>query len=353
MKRHSADLVHPIRGALKVNSFSVAIVGIVRNMPGWRVCAQWAAAAVLALAGAAALAVESGSGVYLLGSKGPGAGLAPPPGIYFSSDNYFYSGDDESDEALPGDGNSITIGTDAEAFSSINSLLWVPEKRFLGGQGGIGVSLPVVVQDLDARAVLNLDGVPISLGGITESDTAIGDPLLVGLLGWNHGLWNSTLHGLVNVPIGSYDQDNLVTAGFNRWVVDVTLGLTYLNPANGWEFSIAPGVTINGENKDTKYDSGNEFHVEFGVMRHFSPKFGLGLMGYHYEQFTDDKGSAAGDFRGRVTALGPVVSFNFAIGKLPVIMKLKYLEEFNVKNRLDGSAGFLQLVIPLAGPSGN
>ena len=95
-----------------------------------------AASAVLAFAGAAALAVESGSGVYLLGSKDPGAGLAPPPGIYFSSDNYFYSDDDETNEALPGDGNSITIGTDADAFSSINTLLWAPGKRFLGGKGG-------------------------------------------------------------------------------------------------------------------------------------------------------------------------------------------------------------------------
>jgi hypothetical protein len=37
-------------------------------------------------------AAEAATGVYLLGSRGPNAGITPPPGVYFQDDTYFYSG---------------------------------------------------------------------------------------------------------------------------------------------------------------------------------------------------------------------------------------------------------------------
>jgi hypothetical protein len=40
----------------------------------------------------AARAAEAATGVYLLGSRGPNAGITPPPGVYFQDDTYFYSG---------------------------------------------------------------------------------------------------------------------------------------------------------------------------------------------------------------------------------------------------------------------
>lgn len=39
-----------------------------------------------------AQAAEADTGVYLLGSRAVGAGIIPPPGIYFQDDIYFYSG---------------------------------------------------------------------------------------------------------------------------------------------------------------------------------------------------------------------------------------------------------------------
>jgi hypothetical protein len=46
----------------------------------------------LPLKGQAAHAAEAATGVYLLGSRGPNAGITPPPGVYFQDDTYFYSG---------------------------------------------------------------------------------------------------------------------------------------------------------------------------------------------------------------------------------------------------------------------
>ena len=59
----------------------------------------------LPLKGQAAHAAEAATGVYLLGSRGPNAGITPPPGVYFQDDTYFYSGK-ISDTTLPTGGLS-------------------------------------------------------------------------------------------------------------------------------------------------------------------------------------------------------------------------------------------------------
>jgi hypothetical protein len=120
-----------------------------------------------------------------------------------------------------------------------------------------------------------------------------------------------------------------------------------LNPDTGIELTAAPGITINGENRDTDYKSGDEFHLEFAAMQHLSEKYALGIIGYHYEQIDSDSGSAPDDFEGRVSSLCPAVNFNFKLGDLPVSGKVKYLVESNVKNRMEGDAAFIQFAIPL------
>ena len=59
----------------------------------------------LPLKGQAAHAAEAATGVYLLGSRGPNAGITPPPGVYFQDDIYFYSGK-INDTTLPTGGLS-------------------------------------------------------------------------------------------------------------------------------------------------------------------------------------------------------------------------------------------------------
>lgn len=44
--------------------------------------------------------------------------------------------------------------------------------------------------------------------------------------------------------------------------------MTWLDPKTGLELSAAAGFTFNGENRDTDYKTGAEFHVEWAVMEH-------------------------------------------------------------------------------------
>ena len=113
----------------------------------------------------------------------------------------------------------------------------------------------------------------------------------------------------------------------------------------------AAGLTFNGENQVTNYKTGTEFHFESAAMLHMSKQLSFGLNGFAYKQITGDSGSGAvlGGFEGQAIALGPALDYTFMLDKIPVSTNLRYFHEFDVKNRLEGEAGFLNVAIPLGG----
>ena len=169
------------------------------------------------------------------------------------------------------------------------------------------------------------------------------------MLGWHRGNWHWNVTGLVNVPIGAYDKNKITNMGFNHWAFDATAAATWLDPKRGLEASVAAGFTFNGENPDTNYRTGTEFHVEAALMRHVSKAFAIGVVGYHYKQVSDDSGAGAtlGAFKGSATAVGPNMTYNFQLGKLPVATTLRWFHEFEAKNRLEGDAVYFIATIPL------
>ncbi|MDP2355718.1 MAG: transporter [Beijerinckiaceae bacterium] len=322
-----------------------------------------------------AYAAEEGKSVYLLGVTASMAGMTPPPGFYASSFTYLYNGVGSGDAALsrtfgqagvtlPSFG-SLRINAGVKATANVGldvlSLLWVAPEKVMGGHFGVGVLAPFGYQgvdvDIKARAALTFpNGTTLQRGGrarISDETFAMGDPLLTAFIGWSSGNFHWKLSGLVNIPIGSYAKPDLVNIGFNRWAADLTGALTWLDPSTGFEISVAPGLTFNGNNPTTNYKTGTEFHVEAAVMQHFSKSFAIGLAGYHYRQLTGDSGSGAvlGAFKGEVSAIGPNLTYNFQIGKVPVFTSVRWLHEFKAKNRLAGDAAFLTVTVPLGGGS--
>ena len=325
------------------------------------------------LSGERAFAAEDGKSVYLLGATASLAGLAPPPGTYVSVLQYLYSGDATGGAALSRTlhqagttfpsvatlQTNASLSVKADVAIDVVSALWVAPEKFLGGTFGFGALVPVGYQkvniDLTTLNTLTFpNGTTFQRGGFfntSDNTFAVGDPLPTAFIGWNAGNWHWKLTAFVNVPIGSYNSANLVNMGFNHWAGDLTGSVTWLDPASGCEVSLAPGFTFNGENPDTHYRSGTEFHLEGAVMKHFSKDFAVGIVGYHYQQVTGDSGSGAvlGPFKGEVSAIGPNLTYNFVIGSVPVLTSVRWLHEFDAKNRLQGDAGFLTATIPLGG----
>ncbi len=322
------------------------------------------AASTLLISATPTRAAEDAAGIYLLGSKSSMAGVLPPPGTYFSSLSYFYTGDASgraaAGVALDQIGNislEANIDVDADAFIKIPTLLWVTPHKFLGGNIAFGVVGVVgskdISVDVDALATLTLpNGTVLQRGQrffLDDDVFTVGDPLVTAVIGWHQGNFHWNVAGLLNIPIGDYSDSDLANIAFNRWAFDITGAATWLDAAKGHELSAAVGFTFNGENPDTDYRTGTEFHVEFAAMKHFSQSFAAGVTGYHYDQITGDSGAGArlGSFKGKTTAIGPNINYNFTLGQTPVSTSFRWLHEFDVENRLEGDAYLFSAVIPL------
>ena len=139
------------------------------------------------------------------------------------------------------------------------------------------LTLPFGYQEISADAQLTLGNVVLK-GQFSENVFTVGDPVAAASLGWNKENWHWTVSGALNVPIGDYDETRSANFAFNRWGLDTTGALTYLDLGTGWEASVMPGFTFNGENDDTDYDSGTEFHFEASISKTFKNGLMLGLV---------------------------------------------------------------------------
>jgi hypothetical protein len=74
------------------------------------------------------------------------------------------------------------------------------------------------------------------------------------------------------------------------------------------------------------------------------------VIGYYCQQVTGDSGTGArlGDFMGRTIALGGTAAYSFKLDGRDITARVKVLREFDVENRLEGTAGFLTVSFPIA-----
>jgi hypothetical protein len=298
----------------------------------------------------AAFAAEGGAGFYLLGSRAINAGIVAPPGTYVQASLYGFSG--STDATIPV-GGELNVGLDARAAIGFLTGLWVPETgKVAGGRPYVMLLLPYGWKQAKVTATLEVPNGPDLSGERTENGTDFGDPALGAGLGWGKGPWFGSVNLLVNVPAGPYEDGSATNISFHRWSADLTGAFTYLWQ-EGWQGNLAVGLTVNGENPATDYTTGNELHLEGALAKGFGG-WTLGLAGYHYDQVTGDSGDGAvlGDFKGRVSGLGPTVAWTGAWGRQPVVFGASYFHEFDEKNRVPGDILFLNLTFPLGAAEG-
>jgi hypothetical protein len=295
------------------------------------------------------IAAEGGTGAYLLGTRGPGAGFTPPPGVYFQDDTYFYSGKLGAGRTLP-TGGLLVANVSQQTWINLPTTIWVTPAKILGGDLAFSLTTPFGEPRVSANLLVNSPRFgPIGVNAV-DAELALSDFFINSFVGWHSGNfhWQVGVGGVI--PSGTYVPGQLSNASLNRPAIDVFTALTWLDPTLGWDLSASAGFTFNQPNTATDYKSGDEFHLEWAATKYISKEFTLGLVGYYYQQLTADSGSGArlGSFEGRVVALGGSIGYTFEVGKLPISTRLKVFREFAVENRMEGTSGFLTVSLPIA-----
>ncbi len=302
-------------------------------------------------AGQSAMAADGGTGVYLLGKRGPLAAFVPKPGWYLTNDVYYY--DAGSSDYLPL-GDRVVQQADVQALIDIVQLTYVTDLTVFGGRLAFSGVLPYGQVEVRGRGEINLpDGSPVSRGK-SDSVTGFGDPALGAALGWKSrsgDLFRAwSVYSSAFIPVGDYEVGRIANVGKNRWALDVGAAYTMANFKGGRELSSVLGFTFNGDNENTDYSTGTEMHLEFAGKQHLPKHWSFGVVGYWYEQLTGDSNNPArlGDFRGRVIGLGPELSYQLTSNpQRPVTLDLRWYHEFEAKNRMEGDAVFLTVSVPL------
>lgn len=311
------------------------------------------AAVMLGCTTTAATAAEGGLSFYVPGLSVPGAGLLPPEGVYFDSTTWIY------DARIGGNrrtilGGNLIANVSASIKADFVTGLWVTPADVFGGSLAFSVTQPF--GEPTVRAGVVFDGPIIErLGGgplvrrVTDSDFNPGDPVLTGILGWHSGNWHWKLAAAVSIPAGGYQDGQLSNVALNRYVGDVTGAVTYLDPALGLDLSVAAGFTVNGENPATRYDTGEEFHLDVGLTKYLTKELSVGAIASYYRQITGDSGRGArlGPFEGRDTAVGGTIGYTFEVGRIPVSTRLKVLREVEVERRFQGTITWISVSFPL------
>ncbi|WP_310352973.1 transporter [Methylobacterium sp. BE186] len=319
-------------------------------MPGtWRNLSVGIACAAGILVTSDARAAEGAQGVYVLGNRGPLAGVTPPPGFYFENETYYYSGNLGGGRTFQS-GGVVAANVKLDLSANFITPIWVTPVEIFGGNLGFSLTIPFGTPNVSAATVLFSPRIDRIIAG-REHDAVfnVGDIYLASFVGWHSGNfhWSGTLLGVV--PSGSYETGQLSNISLNRPALDLSGALTYLDPALGYELSVAPGITFNWINPATQYLTGTEFHLEWSASKYLSKELSIGLVGYYYNQLTGDSGPGdrIGPFKGRVTSLGGQVGYTFKLGEIPVSTNVRFFREFDVRNRFTGTAAYLTISAPL------
>jgi hypothetical protein len=191
------------------------------------------------------------------------------------------------------------------------------------------------------------------MGFLEDAVVSYGDLYPTVKLKWNQGVNNFMVYGAGDIPVGDYNPARLSNLGIGHGAIDFGAGYTYLNPATGTEVSGVGGFTYNFKNPDTQYQSGIDFHFDWGVSQFLSKQVFVGFVGYAYQQITDDFGQPAvlGGFRSRVAGIGPQLGYIFKIGDNQAFVGLKGYGEFDAANRPSGWNTWLTFSISEAAPT--
>jgi hypothetical protein len=281
------------------------------------------------------------------GDFGLQSGTQAPPGLYVVPLYLDYSADtlrdNDGDRLAPlGGGGSIN------AQALIAGLLWVSDKKILGGNYGFSVYPGVTNNALELPA-LQMD---------SKTSTGLADiyvqPII---LGWNAERADYTAGIGIYAPTGEYTAGGDSNRGLGMWSYELFGGTTvYFDKAKTWHFAATAFYETHGKKDGTDVRVGDILTIEGGLGKSFKEgAINVGLAYYAQWKLTND------DFglglvppggpifeKHRVYGFGPEVSLPLASKtKLFGFLNLRYFWETGARTTLEGNTFLATFTFPV------
>jgi hypothetical protein len=295
-----------------------------------------------------AVADENGLSFWIPGQFGSLAAVPAPPGWSFATIYYHTSVNAAGAVAagreftVGGLSHTANVNLNVNMASQADLQMLVPTYTFqtpiLGGRFALSMAGAI-----GYNSNVSIDGTlttPFGTrqGSITDSRSGFSDLYPMVTDKWHDGVNNYMVYATGDVPVGTYDAKRLANFGIGHGAIDGGVGYTYLDLKTGREFSAVSGITYNLRNANTDYQSGVDWHLDWGASQFLSKQIHIGAVGYFYQQITGDSGAPAalGEPKSRVMGVGPQIGYIFRIGDMHGYLNLKGYYEFETYYRPRG-----------------
>lgn len=295
-----------------------------------------------------ATAGEAASSNYTPGAYGD-FGLAVPnaPGVEFTLISL---------AALGLDTNIVDPTTGAPA--DIQADAWVGALTVFWTAGEItdgitfAASATATIVDVEVSAELDFG----NFGRVVTKDDRSGfgdlalNPItLYGDFGSDATRFYWSLAEFITAPTGRFSPNRLASPGRNHWSFDTVAAASWIDLEAGYELGLAAGFLANLENPDTNYRSGHEAHADVVANVLVGGGFALGVTAYGVAQVEKDSGAGAGaaPLKGHAWGAGLQAFWTPDLERFTPSVRLKWLHDFQAKDRLAGDYLFLTVEFPL------
>ena len=302
-------------------------------------------AATITLA-APARADEFGVSFWLTGNFGSFAAMPADPGLSLSA-LYFAEQSRANIDAPFTRGGRIVAGLAERQDLLYLSPTYTFEPRIANARASLGVSAAFGRVSVVTGGVITLPDGSTRSTGARDASFGVSDLYPTASLAWKVGSHNFMAYTMAGVPVGTYDPQRLATFGLNYWSIDAGSGYTFFDGHH--EISAVLGFTYNFVNRATDYQSGVSAHLDWAMSEVFQERLHIGLVGYGYQQLTDDTGAGAtlGAFRSRVFGVGPQIGCATEVFGREWYANVKSFFDFAAENRTQGYSAWLTLDVPL------
>jgi hypothetical protein len=294
-----------------------------------------------------ASADEGGVAFWFSGQYASFAAVPATPGWSIPVQAYYYNANVSADKELR-PGNLVTAGLDTSVPLLMAQPTYAPHTKVWGGQLALGLGFGWGNSSADAN--LSISGFPNELFR-SDSVTGFTDLYPIASLAWTKGNNNWMTYVTGDIPTGDYDPDRLANIGIGHGAVDAGGAYTYFEATKGREFSAVVGFTYNFENNDTDYQNGIDAHLDWGVSQFLNEHWQVGIVGYVYSQLSGDSSPRPSQdgLKSGIASIGPEIGYSFTVNGQAAYINLRGYWEFAAKNRVEGTALFTTISIPLGG----